>query len=271
MTQQTCRSGGHRHGGAVLSLDYCAYASAIRGWNSGYKAALSAACILLCIAFDSPLLSAAVLLSTAFVTVVLGKLPLRRYLSLLAVPLLFLVMGSAAIAFSVSRQPVGDYRVHLGFFYLYATRGSLRMALCLVLKALGAVSAMYMLTLSTPAGEVIHVLRALRVPKLLVELMHLIYRYIFILMDAQCRMRCAAASRLGYCDYRTSLTTFARTAANLLVVSLRRGNAYYQALLSRCYDGEIAFLTEEKPVRPAQVLWAALFLSALAAIGWMGR
>ena len=28
---------GHRHDGAVLSIDYYAYASAIRGWNPYYR------------------------------------------------------------------------------------------------------------------------------------------------------------------------------------------------------------------------------------------
>ena len=40
----------HRHDGAVLSIDYYAYASAIRGWNPYYKTAFSAACLILCVA-----------------------------------------------------------------------------------------------------------------------------------------------------------------------------------------------------------------------------
>lgn len=264
MEQQKYRRGrNRRREGAVLSIDYYAYASAIRGWSPYYKAAFSGACLLLCIAYDTPCVSAAVIFAMAFLTVGLGRLPLRRYLSLLSIPLAFMLLGSAAIALGVSLQPAGQVRLHIAFFYLYATRESLAQALRLTLKALGAVSAMYMLTLSTPAGEVIQVLRSVHVPGLVLELMSMIYRYIFILMDTQCRMRNAAAARLGYCDYRTSLSTFGRTASNLLVVSLKKGTAYYQALASRCYSGELRFLTEEKPVRPVQVLLAAGFLIAL--------
>lgn len=254
---------GHRHDGAVLSIDYYAYASAIRCWSPYYKAAFSAACIVLCIAYDNLFVSAAVILAMGAVTIGLGKLPLRRYLSLLSVPLLFILLGGAAVALGVSLQPAGQYRVHLGFFYLYLTAQSLIQALRLVLKALGAVSAMYMLTLSTPAGEVIQVLRSIRVPKTVLELMHLIYRYIFILMDTQCRMKNAASARLGYCGFRTALSTFGRSASNLLVVSLKKGSVYYQALASRCYSGELQFQTQDKPVRPAQVLLAAGFLTFL--------
>lgn len=250
----------HHHSGAVLSIDYYAYASAMRGWNPYFKAAFSMACLVLCLAYNTLPVSAAVILAMGWATVCLGRLPLRRYLSLLSIPLVFMLLGSVAIAFGVSLQPAGQYRLHLGFFYLYCSRESILQALRLMLKALGAVSAMYMLTLSTPASEIIQVLRFLHVPKVVVELMNMIYRYIFLLMDTQGRMKNAAAARLGYCDYRTSLSTFGRTASNLLVVSLKKGDAYYQALASRCYNGELRFLTEEKQVRPAQVLAAAGFL-----------
>lgn len=265
------RHRGHSHGGRTLSIDSCAYASAIRGWSPFYKAALSGASLVLCIALDTPLVSAAVLLAMSLLTVGLGRLPLRKYLSLLSIPLLFLVLSSAAIALGVSRQPAGEFRLRLGFFFLYATRESLRRALALTLKALGAVSALFMLTLSTPAGEVIHVLRTLRVPRLMVELMYMVYRYIFLLLDTHCRMQNAAASRLGYWGFRTSLSTFGRSAANLLVVSLRRGTAYYQALSARCAGGELLFFTEEKPVRPVQVLLAALFFLVLILLWLLGR
>lgn len=264
MEEQKHRRGrGHRHSGAVLSIDYYAYASAIRGWNPYFKAAFSMACLVLCLAYDSLAVSAAVILAMAWVTVCLGGLPLRRYLPLLSIPLVFMLLGSAAIAFGVSLHPAGQYRLRLGFFYLYSSRESLLQGLHLMLKALGAVSAMYMLTLSTPASEIIQVLRAVHVPKVIVELMSLIYRYIFILMDTQGRMKNAASARLGYCDYRTALSTFGRTASNLLVVSLKKGDAYYQALASRCYSGELRFLTEQKPVRAAQVVLAAGFLVLL--------
>ena len=254
---------GHRHDGAVLSIDYYAYASAIRGWNPYYKAAFSGACLILCVAYDNLFVSLAVIAVMGALTVGLGRLPLERYLSLLSVPLVFILLGGAAIALGVSLQPAGQYRVHLGFFYLYVTVQSLIQALRLVLKALGAVSAMYMLTLSTPAGEVIQVLRSLRVPRTILELMNLIYRYIFILMDTQCRMKNAASARLGYCGFRAALSTFGRSASNLLVVSLKKGTTYYQALASRCYSGELRFQTEEKPVRPVQILLAAGFLILL--------
>ena len=171
-----------------------------------------------------------------------------------------------AVAISFSKTAVGDYNLPLGFFYLYMTKESLWETVELIAKALGAVSAMYMLTLSTPTSEIIAVLRGIHMPKLLVELMNMIYRYIFILMDTQCRMKNAAVSRLGYCDFKTSCLSFGQIASNLLVVSLKKGNAYYHALEARCYDGELRFLEEEKTVSVMQTAGALLSVSLLLCI-----
>lgn len=255
--------GGHSHDGAVFSIDYYAYVSRLRGWNPGFKALFSMACLVLCIACDNVYVSLGTILLMGYITVVLGGLPFRRYMSMLAIPAVFLFFGCVAVAVGVAPFPTGQYHLHMGFFYLYCSDESILATLRLVFRAFGAVSAMYMLTLSTPASEIITMLRRIHVPRLIVELMSMIYRYIFLLMDTQCRMKNAAESRLGYCDFKTSCVSFGQVAGNLLVVSLKKGNAYYRALEARCYSGELRFLEEEKPVTAVQTAVAGVGVAAL--------
>lgn len=250
------------------SIDFYAYASRLRGINPSFKVFFSMSALLLCIAFDNVWVSGTVLLTMGLLTVLKGKLAARKYLSLLTLPLAFMVMGSIAIAVGISDHPVGNHYVNLHWFYLYITKTGVIKVLHLLLKALGAVSAMYMLVLSTPSGEIISVLRKLHIPKLIIELMNLIYRFIFILMDVQCKMKHSAQSRLGYCDFKTSCRSFGSTAANLLIVSLKKANTYYDALVSRCYDGELLFLEEEKKVTAFQIAAAFSYLFLLTAI-WL--
>lgn len=257
---------GHKHDGAVFSIDYYAYASRLRGWTPGFKALFSMVCLVLCIACDNAYVSLGTILLMGYITVIMGGLSFRRYISLMTIPIVFLFFGSVAIAVGVAPFPVGQYHVHMGFFYLYCSDESILATLRLIARAFGAVSAMYMLTLSTPASEVILVLRRIHVPRLIVELMNMIYRYIFLMMDTQCRMKNAAESRLGYCDFRTSCISFGQVAGNLLVVSLKKGNAYYQALEARCYDGELRFLEEEKAVTAGQAAVAVVGVAALLAV-----
>lgn len=255
---------GHKHGGSVLSVDYYAYASHMRKWNAGFKVAFSMICLLLCLVFNNIYVSMAVILIMGYMVVVIGGLEFSHYISMLMIPIVFLLFGSAAIAVGFSWNPMGEYHFSVfGWFYIYCSGSSLWKAAHLIFKALGAVSALYMMTLTTPLSELIVVLRKAHLPKVIIELMNMIYRYIFIMLDTHSRMKNSAESRLGYVDFRTSCYSFGQVASNLLVVSLKRGTDYYNALESRCYNGDLQFLEEQKPVRKVQIAGAAAVVMLL--------
>lgn len=259
----------HSHGEGGFSIDAYAYASHLRDVNPVFKAVFSVAVLIMTIAFDDPWVSLFVILSMGFLSVKRGGVDFLSYCGLMAVPFTFMLMGSLAIALGISARPFGQYWINLHFFCLYTSGAAIRQALFLMLKAFGAVSAMFMLTLSTPSSELISALRLLHVPKLIVELMHMIYRYIFIMCDTQRKMKNAAQSRLGYCDFKTSCLSFGGIASNLLIVSLKRAGAYYDAMESRCYDGDLRFLEKEKPVKASHAALAAVYLAALGGIFWL--
>ena len=261
------RSVGHKHGGSVLSVDYYAYASHMRSWNATFKIIFSMLCLLLCLILNNIYVSIAVILIMGYMTVVIGGLELDHYISMLLIPIVFLLFGSAAIAVGFSWNPVGQYNLNVfGWFYIYCSQASLWKASGLIFKALGAVSALYMMTLTTPLSELIVVLRKAHIPKVIIELMNMIYRYIFIMLDTHSRMKNSAKARLGYVDFKTSCYSFGQVASNLLIVSLKRGTDYYNALESRCYNGDLQFLEEEKPIRKNQVAGAAVVVALLILI-----
>ena len=261
------RSVGHKHGGSVLSVDYYAYASHMRSWNATFKIIFSMLCLLLCLILNNIYVSIAVILIMGYMTVVIGGLELDHYISMLLIPIVFLLFGSAAIAVGFSWNPVGQYNLNVfGWFYIYCSQASLWKASGLIFKALGAVSALYMMTLTTPLSELIVVLRKAHITKVIIELMNMIYRYIFIMLDTHSRMKNSAEARLGYVDFKTSCYSFGQVASNLLIVSLKRGTDYYNALESRCYNGDLQFLEEEKPIRKNQVAGAAVVVALLILI-----
>ena len=181
-------------------------------------------------------------------------------MSILAIPIAFILLGTFTIAIDFSKQPMGQYNLYLGFCYVFTSQAKLKTVAFLILKVFAAISALQMMTLSTPSSEIIYVLRKAHVPKLIVELMSLIYRYIFILMDVYTKMKNSAESRLGYCDFKTSCYTFGSIASNMLVISLKKANAYYDAMEARCYDGDFIFLEEDKKVEIIQIIAAAAFI-----------
>ena len=207
----------HRHTHGPRSIDRLAYQSGMRGWNPAFLKPCWQWVRWFCASPPTTLRCPWRSFSRwrrwqRFK----GKLPLRDYGGLLLVPLTFLLLGGAAVAWDVSAVPMGDWHMRLPWFYVCASADSVRFAAALVLKALGAVSAMYLLALTTTACELVDVLRCAHLPPLLCELMYLIYRFVFVLLDMYGRMRQAAGARLGWRDFRTSCRSFGGTAGNLL-------------------------------------------------------
>ncbi len=255
--------GGHRHDTGGSSIDFYACHSRIRHWNPGFRVGFSIILLLFCILANHPAVSCVIILTAAWITVGMGGLSFRRYFSVLTFPITFILLGSAAVAVDFSRQPIGDFHLYLFWGYLYLTYESLLNTLFLILKVFGAVSAMFIMTLSTPSHELFSVLRKARCPSLIVELMHMIYRYIFILMEVQRNMRISAESRLGFGDFKTSCYSFGQIASNLFIIALKKANAYYDAMEARCYDGTFAFLEEEHQANPKHLIAAGIYLTAL--------
>lgn len=253
----------HNHSEGIYSIDFYAYQSQIGHWNSMFKVLFAFITLLFCIIADNLYVSLTIVLTMAFITIYKGGIHFREYLHLLTIPLVFMILGSIAIAIGISTRPLGQYNLNFHWFYLYSSNENIIKTLKIMMKAFGAISAMYMMTLSTSASEIISVLRKLHIPKLIIELMNMVYRFIFILLDVQCKMKNSAQSRLGYVDFKTSCYSFGSTAGNLFIVSLKKANAYYDSMESRCYNGEMNFLEEDKNIEINQIVLAIIYMLCL--------
>lgn len=247
----------NHHHGRFVSIDIHAQRSRLGCYHPGLKVCFAVACAVVCIAADSIPVSLFLLVSMSFITIYVGGTPTHYYLSLLAIPVVFIILGTVAILFEIAPHPLGLLDISLGSRYLSVTAAGQMRALGLMCKALGAVSCLYFLSLSTPMHLIISVLRRAKIPAVVVELMYLIYRYIFIMLDSQAQMADAAKSRLGYRNWHVSLRTMLTNSFLLLFLSLRRATDCFAAMESRCYDGEIRFLEETPALNRSQVAVAA--------------
>ena len=113
--------------------------------------------------------------------------------------------------------------------------------------------------------DILEVLKKLHLPALIIELMLLIYRFIFVFLETASAIMTAQESRLGNRNFRTRIRSFGGMGAALFVLALKRANALYDAMESRCYDGRIRVLSQERPPRKKEIALIVLF--ALAAVG----
>lgn len=254
-----------RHGsGQFLTIDILAQTSRLNRVSPLLKFWTALILMALCVSASSSFVG---LFLTVFMLILIvcgGGLALHDYIHLLALPLSFLLLGGLALLFEVTVQRTGVLGIPVFGFWLCVSQAAQTRAMLVMAGALGSLSCLYMLSLTTPMSDLIGVLRRIHCPELLIDLMYLIYRYIFILLSMYHAMRDAAASRLGFGDYRTSLRTTGNLYFSLLFRSYRQANRNFDAMESRCFDSGIRFLEDAGKIRGSHVLAAgALILLTL--------
>lgn len=247
----------------MLTIDKLCYNSKLRYVNAGEKFAFTMFTLLLCVCSRSIVIACIVLTATGILTVYKGGIPLFRYVRFMTVPLAFLILSTLAIIFNISRTPLDLFAIPIGNWYLTGSKEAILYALQLILTALSSVSCLYFLSFNTPMPDILNVLGSLHCPKILMELMLLIYRFIFILLSVSSAITNSQHSRLGNKDYKTSLKSFSALASVLLVRSFKRANALYDAMESRCYDGTIRVLNETYPPDKRHILAIIIFETLL--------
>ena len=105
-------------------------------------------------------------------------------------------------------------------------------------------------------------LERLHVPHLMVELMELIYRFIFVLTETASRIRLAQESRLGYQGLRRSLSSLGTLASMVFLRAWRKADRVYTALESRGYSGSLVTLSGDY----ARGAWLYPLTAAVAAV-----
>ena len=243
----------------MLIIDKLSYQSKLRYMNAGEKFLFSVATLVLCIVGRSVMICLPVLALMSLLTVWKGGIPLRRYLKLLTIPLLFLLVNSLILGLSIRQTPLEVFAVSFGNWYLTASWETLRYAVQIFVTAMAAVSCLYFLSLNTPMTDILNELRKLHVPGLIIELMLLIYRYIFVLLEVAGNILTSQNSRLGNRDFKTSCKSFGGMVSVLFVRAMKKSGALYDAMESRCYDGTIHVLTENYPPKAKEIAGIACF------------
>ncbi len=195
---------------------------------------------------------------------------LRR--SSLALPF---VLAALPVIFTLEGLPL--LSLPLGPWTLTATHEGLARFASVAAKSWLSVQMAIVLAASTPFPDLLLAMRAVRIPRLLVAIVGLMWRYLFVLVDEAMRLMRAREARSGHpatpgARVGGSVAWRARVtggmAGNLFLRSFERGDRIYAAMASRGYDGEVRAFPIP-PISPAQwsVLGAGMALLGLLAAG----
>lgn len=193
--------------------------------------------------------------------------------SLIAIPF---VLAALPLPFTLQSKVTWPVSL-LGIHFTVGLAGLERL-LTIALKSWLSVQAAILLAATTRLPDLLVALRSLRVPRLLVTVIGLMWRYMFLLVEEAARLlrarqaRSAAAPESGR-KAGGKLAWRARVAGGmaggLFIRSVERSERVYAAMLSRGYDGAPRTLPQPPISRQDWLVFAlgALILVALLFMG----
>ncbi len=225
----------------MRQIERFAYGNRLARLHPAYKVAPSLVAVLTALLAGRLEVSVAVLAVVAAMSVGWARLPAAVVLRLAVGEAAFLTAGVVGLAVSVGTAPVAG-GVAVGPLWLEVSDASLGLAANVLARALACTAAMNFLALTTPVVAIVDLLRALRVSDVLVDLVTLMYRFIFVLLETLDHMVTATQARLGFSGWRTTVSSSGRIGAALFVEAYRRSRRLEDALSARGGGGALNVL-----------------------------
>ncbi len=250
-------------------IDRYAYTNQIRTVDPAQKGGLAFLTLLLCLLLSRPLVSIMAITWMVALAVGWARLPLRAYIRVLLAESFFLLLSTLGVALSggIGPAPTLMWHIQIESIWIGSSPAALADAFRLIMRALGCAAALNFLILTTPLVDMIDLLRRLRLPELVIDLMTVIYTSIFVLLESMQRMYTAQHSRLGYRNARRTLASAALLGTRLFIDAYHRSQGMQMALESRGYSGHLRVLPLQY-TRDRRTWWFALGIAVSLTLAW---
>ncbi len=195
--------------------------------------------------------------------------------SSLAIPF---VLAALPLVFTVQGQPLFDFS--LGAWKVTASLPGMERFISITLKSWISVQAAIVLASSTSFPDLLSAMRALHVPRLMVAIFGLMWRYLFVLADEAGRLLRARWARSGQSQepgmksggglaWRARVT--GNMAGSLFLRAFERSDRIYMAMVSRGYDGEVRNMPSQAilPSHWAMLIGGLCLLAVLLLYAYM--
>lgn len=222
----------------MLIIDKYAYNNKLADFNPLIKVIAVVTFLIITTVISNNYLNAFIFLSMVFLTTVVAGIPFKNYIKILIIPLSFLLISTITILLSISAKDVYIYSIKVGSKYIGITDESILMSLNTTIRVFASLSLTFFLSLTTSLNKLIIVFNKMRFPKVIIELLVLIYRFIFIFLEESINIHRAQEVRFGYNTFRNSLNSTSLLIKSLFIRVLLRYKDMVNSLDSKLYNGE---------------------------------
>lgn len=257
-------SGASEH----IQMDALAYSSRMLNWAPLGKLLLIIVVLIANVMTDSVV--------TALAVLAIG-LALMAYSTNMRIPfmlgvaigeaILILIVACGIISINGDTSQPCIWRADFLWLDLYMTADSFNQAWLVMIRAVAGITVMMAFATSTPIPHLAQALRQIRIPDEICEIVVLIYRYAFLLLERMDTMWSAANSRLGFSGFKRSMKTIASIAVGIFTSSMNMADKAQVSLECRGYRGY--FPIWNRPQR-AGVGWVAAAVAVFALLYVLG-
>ena len=219
-----------------FDMDYIAHNNELTEFNPYIKLFLAIVLLIVTLALDNLYFDVFIFIVMSIVILAIAKINYKSYLKFLSIPMAFLIITCIFLLFFFGK---GEIIYETGIFGIVVTEDSWHYAVYTFMRVLGCLPCLGFLALTTPIAKILNCLRALKVPKILVEIALLMYNVIFIFLNEIDTMQKAQNSRLGYHSYISSFKSLGALASTIFLRALDKSETLQHSLDSRGYTGEL--------------------------------
>lgn len=227
------------------TMDHYAINNELSKTNIYYKLLFTIITIIVNLLSQSYIVPIIIFLFVSFLILYKAKIPIKVYSIFMATPIAF---GLISLVFMALFFGEGTQILKLGIFGWGVTASGFNLGILLLARILGGVSCIGFLVLTTPVNRLFIVAENLRIPKIIIDIALLMYRFIFMFLESAVVMYNAQKTRLGYYNYKNSFYCLGILASMIFIRTWDQGDISFNALKSRGYDGEINLLNNEKSI-----------------------
>ncbi len=243
----------------MISIDKYSYINGLKDVHPLEKFVLAMSTLAICIFTKSTNLHLIILTVMTLLIVILGKIPFRVFIKMMLIPLTFISIGTLGVAVTITKNTgVLSYGINLGSWMVGFSPYGIKKALIIFFRAYASIGCMYFLAFTTPMVDIIWVLKKMKLPSIFTELMIIIYRFIFVLLETASMIYISQDSRLGYSSIKRSYTSLGKLVSNLFLKSIHRSKELFVALTARGYTGDLNVLEDTKSISPMNIIYIAL-------------
>lgn len=242
------------------TLDSYAHSNSLKNVNTYFKVLFAILTMMVSLIATSPVIPLFITFLMSFLIIFKAKVPWNFYLKFLSIPFFF---GFLTFIFMSFFFGVGVHIFEPGIFNLAVTEDGFNLGLLIFSRIMGGFTCLAFLTLTTPMNEMFFMFEGLKVPKIVIEIAMLMYRYIFLFLEEAGNMYNSQKTRMGYNNIKNTYKALGMLSSNLFIRTWLKGEQTYIAMESRCYDGSINSFKTHENMGVKNIILLLLFESLL--------